>query len=98
MPSLDKEKIMSELLKKALGYDVEEIVEEFLVDEESGKLKKNKRKVSKKHIPPDLPAVKAIFELCEKETKTKYENMTEEELLKEKKRLLNLLKEDEKNT
>ena len=84
---LDKEEIAKALLKKALGYDVEESVEEFSINEKSGKLQKNKTKVSKKHIPPDIPAVKTLFEMFEGE-KSKYDNMTEEELLKERAKLL----------
>lgn len=90
---IDKEKIAKALFKKAIGYDVEESVEEFFVDEESGELKKGKTKVSKKHLPPDIPAAKTLFELCELD-EDKYDRMTEEELLKERAKILEELKKE----
>ncbi len=92
----EKEKIVDALFKKALGYDTEEIVEEFVVDEESGKLKKNKKKINKKHLPPDITAVKTLLEICGEEIQNKYDNMTQEQLLEERDRLLKLLLEENK--
>lgn len=92
---LEKEKIVQALLKKALGYDAEETTEEFVVDEQSGRLKKNKKKISKKHLPPDITAVKTLLGICEDDLKNKYESMSEKELLEEKTRLLKLLLDEE---
>ena len=83
---LKKEKIEQALLKKAMGYDFEESVEEFSLDEENGEYKPSKKRVSKKHMPPDIPAMKALLSMCE--SSNKYDLMTEEELLKERARLL----------
>lgn len=83
---LKKEKIEKALMKKAMGYDFEESVEEFSLDEENGKYKPCKKRISKKHMPPDIPAMKALLSLCD--NSSKYDLMTEEELLKERARLL----------
>ena len=90
---LNKEKIEKALLKKAMGYSFEESVEEFSIDEENGKLKPSKKRVSTKHMPPDIPAMKTLLSLYG-ENKNKYEMMSEEELLKERARLLQELLEE----
>ena len=46
------------ILRKAVGYDVQEVVEEY-----SGENELLKRKVSSKHIPPDMSAIKTILEI-----------------------------------
>lgn len=90
---MDKQKIEQALFKKAMGYDFEESVEEFCLDEENGKYKPIKKRVSKKHMPPDIPAMKALLSMSENQN-NKYDLMTEEELLKERTRLLNELMEE----
>ena len=77
------------LVRKALGYDVKEVVEEYVADE-GGEIKLSKKKVTKKNVPPDLTALKILLDGEEKSVKS----MSDEELQKEKERLLNLLKED----
>ena len=52
-----KKKIDSILMKKATGYFVEEKVEEYDRDNEVTKCK-----ISKKYIPPDTTAIKAVLE------------------------------------
>lgn len=87
----EEEKLKKALLKKALGYTADEVVCEYTLDEE-GVQKLSKKKVTKKHYAPDISAVKILLE--------NYSNlpdvysMTDEELLKERERLLNLLKEE----
>lgn len=79
------------LLKKALGFVSDEIVEEYTLDEEGNSVL-NKRKVTKKYNPPDLSAMKVLMEktsVCDK-----LSQMTNSELKQEKKRLLKLLKEE----
>ncbi len=78
------------LVKKALGYDVKEVVEEYIADED-GEIKLSKKKVTKKNVPPDLTALKILLDGEEKPIRS----MSDEELEKEKVRLLNLLKEKE---
>lgn len=77
------------LVRKALGYDVKEVVEEYVADE-GGEIKLSKKKVTKKNVPPDLTALKILLDDEEKPIRS----MSDEELQKEKERLLNLLKED----
>lgn len=75
------------LKRKALGYNADEVVEEYAsVD---GKLELIKRKVTTKHVPPDLSALKMIIDedvnnICE---------MSEQELIEERGKLLKELKE-----
>ena len=49
------------LVKKALGYDVKEVVEEYVSDED-GEIKLTKKKVTKKNVPPDLTALKILLD------------------------------------
>lgn len=97
-----KEKVPSKkiiedaLLKKALGYDCDEIVEEYVIDED-GQPKLSKKKVTKKHISPDIPAAKVLLEHFSSLEQSKYENMTEQELRQEKINLIKLLKKEGEN-
>lgn len=75
------------LLKVALGCSVAEVTEEYA--EVDGKLKLLKRKKTKKDIPPDLKAVQLILE--KRENCGEISAMSDEELEKEKQRLLSLL-------
>ena len=74
------------LVKKAMGYVLEEVVEEYVNADD--KLVLNKRKVTSKAIPPDIPAAKVVLEMFKS---SDYSSMTDEELLKERERLLELL-------
>ncbi len=84
-----EDKLLKSLLKKAVGYNVSEVSEEYVVDNE-GVEQLSKRKITKKYIPPDLTALKTYLELTEGEND--YENMSDEELLKIKKELIEELK------
>ncbi len=53
--------MLETLYKKAKGYDVEEVVYEYSVDE-NGNRQLAKEKHSVKHVPPDLSAIKAYME------------------------------------
>ena len=81
------------LIKKALGYDVDEVVEEYTTDKDGNSIL-SKRKVTKKHNPPDLAALKVLME--QEGFSDSIEKMTDSELENEKQRLLQLLKEKEK--
>lgn len=76
------------LIKKALGYDCTEVVEEYVSGDE-GEIKLTKKKVTKKNVPPDITAIKILLD----KNGGAVEDMTDEELEEEKKRLLMLLKE-----
>ena len=87
---MDK-KLANSLYKKAVGYTVTEKTMEYSPDGEVVK-----RKVTSKHYPPDISALKAYLELISSEED--YESMTDEELEREKERLLKELEETENGT
>ena len=90
----DEEKLKKALLKRALGYKVNEVVDEFSFDE-GGAPKLNKRKVTKKHFAPDITALKLLIEKFYKDNDIDVSQMTDEELLNEREKILQLLKEEE---
>ena len=83
---MEDERVKKAILKVALGYSLEEVTEEYGV--EDGELKLVKRRKTKKDVPPDLKAVKLLLE--EKD----YSALSDEELEAEKRRLLAQLKEE----
>ena len=86
--------IMQALLKRAVGYESDEIVEEYSTDE-NGNSFLTKRKITKKNNPPDVAALKFLLEqnaMFDDEIA----KMTDEQLLQEKERLLKLLAEKER--
>lgn len=89
--NLTPERIKKALVKKALGYDAKEVVEEYVSEEEGG-VKLNKKKITIKNIPPDLTALKLLMDGEVRELS----DYSDEELEKEKQRLLTLLKKTEK--
>ena len=72
--------IRNAVLKVALGFSVEEVTEEYGV--EDGELKLVKRKETRKDVPPDLRAVRLLME------GTEVSELSDEELMAEKERLL----------
>lgn len=87
-----KEKDIREALyKKAIGYEAKEVVEEFVLSED-GEMKLSKRKVTKKHISPDISSAKVLLEHIDSTSNSNYSNYSDEELEKEKQRLIKLLK------
>ena len=92
---MDEEgKLKKALLKKALGYEADEVVCEYVCDED-GQAKLSKKKVTKKHYAPDISAVKMLFEKFYGDEFSSIYSMSDEELESEKKRLLQILKEEE---
>lgn len=79
-------KIKKAMTKKAIGYQAKEVVEEYQNDENG--LILTKKRVTKKHYPPDTQAAKMLLEGLEQTELTK---LSEDELLKEKQRLINSL-------
>lgn len=86
--NVTKQELIEALIKKALGYDATEVVEEY-VGNDDGEVKLSKKKVTTKNVPPDMSALKILLDDSQKEVG----QMTDEELEKEKIRLINLLKE-----
>ena len=82
------EKLNETILKKAMGYSVEESVLEYgMCDDE---LKLVKKKVSKKYYPPDLSAINLLITNNKSD---ELQNLSDAELEEEKNKILNLLKE-----
>ena len=69
--------------------EIIEVVEEYINGEDGLVLKS--RKTNTKHLTPDLSAIKLLLAFSQ----DNYENMTEEELEEEKKKLLSLLTKSE---
>ena len=87
----EEDKIKKALMKKALGYCADEVVEEYACDE--GEMKLSKKKVTKKHYSPDISAVKVLLERYYKTYEDKVLAMSDEELLKEQEKLKKMLKD-----
>lgn len=75
------------LVRCAVGLSASEVVEEFSADGD-GQLKLVKRKVTKRDIPPDLKAVKMLIDGED------VSQITDEELIAERQKLTDMLKED----
>lgn len=78
---LNPEEYMATLNKKAIGFSADEIVEEYLADDD-GNLTLTKRKITTKYYPPDTVALKSAMEI------NSLEDLTDEQLESEKQRLL----------
>jgi len=65
---------------------------EYVLDEETGKMKLVKQKVKKNTIPPNTDIIKLIYNQQQKEEN--YEALTDEQLKQEKQKLLTQLKEE----
>ena len=89
---MDKD-IENALKKRAIGYETTEITEEYSSSDE-GEIRMIKRKIVSKNVPPDVSAVKLLFDNASTDDVTQ---MTDEELEKEKIRLLNILLKESKN-
>lgn len=91
---MGEEEIRQALLKKALGFECDEIVEEYSADEKGNAILV-KRKITKKFNPPDVNALRFLLEQKEL-SDDEISKMTDKQLMQEKKRLLQLLEEKEK--
>ena len=89
--------IKKALLKKALGYDADDVVKEYTGGED-GDIVLAKKKVTTKHYAPDVSAVKLLLDRYYKTYKEIVDEMTDEALEEEKKRLEKLIKEEEDGT
>lgn len=85
------ESVKSALEKRALGYDSTEVTEEYS-DDGSGGIRMLKRKVVQKNVPPDVSALKLLIELSDNQDKI--EDLSDEELESEKRRLIKMLMEE----
>ena len=83
---------MKALKQCIVGLTTKEVVTEYGVDEETGKLKILKQKVNEKTIPPNTDIIKLIYQHYT-EQKLDFNKLSDEDLEKEKNRLLKELKE-----
>lgn len=80
---MNHDDIMEAVVKRAVGYEARETVEEYaMVD---GSLELVKKRITTKDVPPDMTAAKLIFDDCD------YSALSDEQLEEEKKRLLSEL-------
>lgn len=77
-----------------VGLKTKEVVTEYVIDEETNKLKISKQKVSEKTIPPNVDVIKLLYQLKSNQD-SGYESLTDEELEQEKQRLLSMMQEVE---
>lgn len=84
---MEDEKVMRALERKALGYETDEVVEEYAFRE--GEEILVKKKVTRKSVPPDMQAAKMLLE-----REIPPREMSDEQIAREKQRLLQLLKEE----
>ena len=59
--NLSDKEVKAALVKKALGFDATEIVEEYVSDEQ-GDIRLSRKKVTTKNVPPDVTALKMLLE------------------------------------
>lgn len=81
---MNHDEIMEAVIKRAVGYEAKETVEEYQIVD--GSLELVKRRITTKDVPPDISAAKLIFDDGD------YSELTDEQLEEEKFRLLNELK------
>ncbi|MBR5900414.1 MAG: hypothetical protein IKZ38_03360 [Clostridia bacterium] len=84
--TLKQSDVRDAVIKRALGYDATEVVEEYSEGDE-GQIRLIKRKVTTKNVPPDPTALKLLLE----QTSTPISSLSDEQLEEEKIRLLKLL-------
>lgn len=93
----EEDLIRQALIKKAVGYSADDVVEEYCADED-GNVKLSKKKVTTKHYGPDVSAVKVLLERYFKTYKDMVVDMTDQELQEEKLRLEKEIEEEEGGT
>ena len=81
----ENERARKAVSKLALGYDLVEVTEEYVVDEETALAHLAKKKIITKQMPPDIEAYKLLY------GQTMYDDLSDEELEREKQRLLKQL-------
>lgn len=89
-----EDKLKEALLKRAIGGKTTETVKEYAPDDKNGGEKLVKRKVSTKYNPPDVAAVKALLAYDGRGI----EDMTDIELIEERKKLIREIKGEKEET
>lgn len=84
------EDLMKSLLKRAKGYRYNEVQEEYSVKED-GEFVLTKKKIVRKYCPPDSSALKTYMDISAHNDTASW---SDEELEKEKKKLIDKIKDD----
>lgn len=84
---MQSNEVTEAIRRRALGYETDEVVEEYGFSE--GEAVLVKRKVTRKAVPPDLQAAKMLLE------EGPLSALSDEQLEEEKARLLRQLREEE---
>ena len=92
---MNDDEIKQALFKRAVGYESDEVIEEYTSDENGNPIL-SKRKITKKFTPPDIAALRFLLEQGQV-SDDEISKMTDKQLLQEKERLLQLLKQKEKD-
>lgn len=87
-----QDELTKAVLSKAVGCKTCEVIEEYA--KEDGDITLVKKKITTKYLPPDMMAVKTLMALSGQE-EDDLSKLTDEQLFKEKRRLLEVLKEME---
>ena len=83
---MEDEEVKAALRRRALGFETDEVVEEYAFQE--GEAVLLKRKVTKKAVPPDMTAAKKLLD-----GEMSAASLSDEQIAAEKARLLRQLKE-----
>lgn len=83
-----------------IGSETTETICEYVLDNETNEMKLVKKKVNEKTLPPNVDLIKIIFQQIrdEQNKELDYDKLTDEELEKERVRLLKELKEMENDS
>lgn len=92
--SNSSEDILSALKQRALGYQSNEIIEEYTLDEHENE-RLVKKKITKKNIPPDISAAKVLLEFESQSLNDDLTKLTNEELDEKINEIITKLKESE---
>ena len=87
---MSDEQIRQALVRRAVGYETDEVVEEYGFND--GEAVLIKRKVTKKSVPPDILAAKMLMD-----GQTPLSELSDEMLEEEKQRLLRQLRRQEED-
>lgn len=74
----DIEAVKNALIKKAIGYTTDEVVEEYVIDDKNCE-HLVKKKITRKFVPADLTASKMLLDYLAEKPET-YDNLSEAEL------------------
>ena len=84
MQDIENDLLRQALIKKATGYDTDEVISEYVFTDDEERIVK--KKVTTKSIPPDITAIKMLLSTTED-----YNDLSDEQLVAERDRLIGLL-------